>query len=81
MGLLVAWSKIEKRREVLSLDKAFARAALYDLAGSCGSLTGAANHSGTPLPAQSLHETNARLLRRALVYLHASLSDSRALQI
>ncbi len=36
----MAGSRIEKRREVLSVDKAFARAALYDLAGSCGSLTG-----------------------------------------
>jgi hypothetical protein len=46
---------MEKRREVLSLDKAFALAALYDSAGSCGLLTGAANHSGMPSLAQSLH--------------------------
>ena len=48
---------METRREVLSLDKAFGPAALYDLAGKLGLLTGAANHSGMPFRAQSLHDT------------------------
>jgi hypothetical protein len=39
---------LEKRREVLSLDKPFASAALYDLAETHGLLTGAADHSGMP---------------------------------
>jgi hypothetical protein len=40
---------IDARQEVLSLDKAFALAALCDLAKTYGLLTGAANHPGTPL--------------------------------
>ena len=57
--------------------KAFGPAALYDFGRSYGPLTGAANHSGTPLPAHSLHETNARLLRRALVFPHSLLAVSQ----
>lgn len=57
MGYAVATgSKIKQRPEVLHVDKAFASAALYDSAKKYGPLTGAANHSGTPFGAQSLHD-------------------------
>jgi len=49
-------SKIQTRPEVLHVDKVIASAALYELAKNCGPLTGAANHSGTPYGAQSLHD-------------------------
>jgi hypothetical protein len=42
-------SKIETRLEVLYVDKAFASAALYDLAVNYGPLTGAAITPGRPL--------------------------------
>jgi hypothetical protein len=49
IGYAVAFgSKINERPGVLHVDKAFASAALYDLADNYGPLTGAANHSGTP---------------------------------
>jgi hypothetical protein len=60
---------METRPEVLYVDKAFASAALYDLADNYGPLTGAANHSGTPFGAQSLHDAKpAHFPARALPF-------------